>query len=177
MAERDDLARRQFDDFVRAETSALLRTAYLLAGDRQHAEDLVQTALARVVGRWHKIDDPVPYVQRVLYTQFVSWWRRHRRIRVVETLTADVPDRQAALPPEPELSVVLRRALGRLTPRQRAVLVLRFYEDRSEAETAARLGCRLGTVKSQTRHALSRLRQLAPELAELADASRTEVRT
>jgi RNA polymerase sigma-70 factor (sigma-E family) len=163
-----DAARRDFDAFVRAESDALIRSAYLLTGDRQHAEDLVQTALARAVPRWHKIDDPRAYVYRVLYTQFVSWLRR-RRIRVVETLTADLPERHAPAAGDPELSLVLRQALGRLTPRQRAVLVLRFYEDHSEAETAARLGCRIGTVKSQTRHALERLRRLAPELGELIE--------
>jgi RNA polymerase sigma-70 factor (sigma-E family) len=164
--QQHDVARRAFDDFVRAESGALIRSAYLLTGDRHHAEDLVQTVLARVVPRWHKIDDPGAYVNRALYTQFVSWWRR-RRIRVVETLIADVPERPAPIGPELELSLVLRQALGRLTPRQRAVLVLRFYEDHSEAETAARLGCRVGTVKSQTRHALERLRRLAPELGDL----------
>jgi len=74
-----------------------------------------------------------------------------------------VPDGSAAV----ELSHTVRRALRRLTPRQRAVLVLRYFEDLTEAETAAILGCAVGTVKSQTRHALTRLRQLAPELAEL----------
>ncbi|MGI5175912.1 SigE family RNA polymerase sigma factor [Dactylosporangium sp. CA-152071] len=143
-----------------------MRSAFLLTGDRHHAEDLVQTALALAVTRWHKIEDPRAYVYRVLYTQYVSWWRK-RRIRVVETLTADLPERQAPAGPDPEVAVVLRQALGRLTPRQRAVLVLRFYEDHSEAETAVRLGCRIGTVKSQTRHALDRLRRLAPELGEL----------
>ncbi|UWZ40812.1 SigE family RNA polymerase sigma factor [Dactylosporangium roseum] len=165
---RQDAARRGFDDFVRAESDALIRSAYLLTGDRYHAEDLVQTALARAATRWHKIEEPRAYVYRILYTQSVSWWRR-RRIRVVETLTGDVPERQAPAGPDLELAVVLRQALGRLTPRQRAVLVLRFYEDHSEAETAVRLGCRIGTVKSQTRHALDRLRRLAPELAELVN--------
>ncbi|MEW2386085.1 SigE family RNA polymerase sigma factor [Micromonospora sp. NPDC047707] len=148
MAQQQDEARRQFDDFVRTETDALIKSAYLLTGDRHHAEDLVQSALARSVVRWHKISDPAAYVRRALYTQFVSWWRR-RRIRVVETLTAEVPELQAPAGPELELSIMMRQALDRLTPRQRAVLVLRYYEDHSEAETAARLGCRVGTVKDR----------------------------
>jgi RNA polymerase sigma-70 factor (sigma-E family) len=154
----------------------LIRAAYLLTGDRHHAEDLVQSVLVRVVQRWHTIDEPGAYARRVLYTQSVSWWRR--RGRVVETLTPDVPDRPEAAR-EPELAFALREALGRLTARQRAVLVLRFYEDRSESEAAELLGCRLGTVKSQTRHALRRLRQLAPELVEfVTDGGRqTEVTT
>ncbi|GAA2626222.1 SigE family RNA polymerase sigma factor [Dactylosporangium fulvum] len=154
-----------FDDFVRGQLDALLRTAYLLTGDRQHAEDLVQTVLARLAVRWQRIDDPAAYARRALYTQSVSWWRR-RRSRVVETLTADVPERAGPPGGEPELAVLMRQALARLTPKQRAVLVLRFYEDCSEAETAARLNCRVGTVKSQTRHALARLRVVAPELLD-----------
>jgi RNA polymerase sigma-70 factor (sigma-E family) len=168
VALQQDAARQSFDDFVRTESAALIRSANLLTGDRHHAEDLVQTALARAVTRWHQIDEPRAYVYRVLHTEFVNWWRR-RRVRVAETLTGDVPERQAPAGPDPELAVVLRQALARLTPRQRTVLVLRFYEDHSEAETAARLGCPIGTVKSQTRHALDRLRRLAPELAELVD--------
>jgi RNA polymerase sigma-70 factor (sigma-E family) len=156
-----------FDDFVRAEIDALTRTAYLLTGDRQDAEDLVQTVLARLAVRWQRLDNPAAYARRALYTQSVSWWRR-RRSRPVETLTGDLPERAAPPVAEPELAVMMRRALARLTPKQRAVLVLRFYEDCSEAQTAARLGVRVGTVKSQTRHALGRLRVLAPELtAEL----------
>lgn len=168
MFEADEAARRRFESFAGAETDGLLRSAYLLTGDRQHAEDLVQMALAAVATRWRKVDDPAAYARRVLYTQAVSWWRR-RRSRVVESLTAEMPERPVPVSGELELTMTLRQALGRLTPRQRAVLVLRFYEDLSEAQTAARLGCRLGTVKSQTRHALRRLRQLAPELGLFAD--------
>ena len=166
MVKHDEAAERAFDDFVRAESDALTRSAYLLTGDRHHAEDLVQTVLARLAVRWHGIEDPRRYAYRVLYTQFVSWWRR-RRTRVAERLTADVPDSHAPVGPDRELALVLRQALARLTPRQRAVLVLRYFEDLSEADTAVRLGCRIGTVKSQTRHALERLRRLAPELGDL----------
>jgi RNA polymerase sigma-70 factor (sigma-E family) len=164
-----DAARRSFDDFVRGESGALIRSAYLLTGDQHHAEDLVQTTLARAAIRWHSINEPHRYVYRILYTQFVSWWRR-RRIRVVETLTAEPPEHREATGTDVELAMVMRQALDRLTPRQRAVLVLRFYEDLSEAETAVRLGCRVGTVKSQTKHALDRMRRVAPELGELVGA-------
>jgi RNA polymerase sigma-70 factor (sigma-E family) len=163
---RTEAARDEFAGFVRSQVAALTRSAYLLTGDRHHAEDLVQIALARVATRWERLDDPAAYVRRVLYTQAASWWRR-RAARVTETLTARPPE-LAAPGVEPEVALVLRQALRRLTPRQRAVLVLRFYEDRTEAETAALMGCRVGTVKSQTRHALGRLRRIAPELAELA---------
>ena len=166
MGNRTDTARDEFASFVRAQVAALTRSAYLVTGDRQHAEDLVQVALARVAARWERLDDPAAYARRVLYTQAVNWWRR-RGARVAETLTARPPE-PAALSVEPEVAIVLRQALRRLTPRQRAVLVLRFYEDRTEVETAALMGCRVGTVKSQTRHALDRLRRIAPELADLA---------
>jgi RNA polymerase sigma-70 factor (sigma-E family) len=166
-------ARQAFGDFVRAEIGTLTRTAFLLTGDRHHAEDLVQIALARVAVRWERIDEPGAYARRVLYTQSASWWR-WRRARVPEALTSAVPDR-AVTGVEPELRLVLRQALARLTARQRAVLVLRYYEDRTEVETAELLGCAVGTVKSQTRHALGRLRTLAPELADLVGRAPEEV--
>ncbi|MER7335644.1 MULTISPECIES: SigE family RNA polymerase sigma factor [unclassified Micromonospora] len=170
---RHDESRAAFAEFVRGESGALTRFAYLLTGDRHHAEDLVQVALAKVAVRWERIDDPGAYARRVLYTQSASWWR-WRRARPPEDLTAAVPD-QAAASADPELRLVLRAALARLTPRQRAVLVLRYYEDRTEPETAELLGCAVGTVKSQTRHALGRLRTLAPELAELVGRISQEV--
>jgi RNA polymerase sigma-70 factor (sigma-E family) len=138
-----------------------------LTGDPHHAEDLVQTALARAAVRWNRLDDPEAYVRRVLYTQGVSWWRVQRRRR---------PEMLVAAPPEtptgerdPDLRILLETAMARLTRKQRAVLVLRFYEDRTEAETAQLLSVGLGTVKSQTRHALKRLRKLAPEITERLD--------
>lgn len=169
----EDRTRDSFADFVRAETAGLTRLAYLLTGDRHHAEDLVQVALARVAVRWERVADPHAYLRRVLCTQAASWWR-WRRARPPERLDGVVPER-----PDPgddaEVRLVLWTALARLTARQRAVLVLRYYEDRTETETAALLGCRVGTVKSQTRHALRRLRVLAPELAELVGRSPQEV--
>jgi len=160
-----------FDVFVRARTHALLRSAYLLTGDQHLAEDLVQQTLLQVVGVWRRVaadGDPDPYVRRVLYHLHVSWWRRRSR-RVVEVnesgaaraepAHADPSDRVVA-------ALTVRQALARLAPRQRAVLVLRYYEDLSESQTAEALGVRVGTVKSQVRDALARLRDLAPELAD-----------
>lgn len=163
-----------FEEFVALRGAALVRAAYLLTGDHQLAEDLVQTALARAVLRWSAIrGNPEAYVRRILFTQRVSLARRRR---VGERLLADpgigpAAGRSApALDEAAERRLLLLRALDRLTPRQRAVLVLRFYEDRTEAETAALLGIGLGTVKSQTRRALRRLRELSPEVAEFAPA-------
>ncbi len=161
-----DSVEGSFDAFVRARSHALGRAAYLLTGDVHLAEDLVQTALHRAAMRWERLTasgDPEAYVRRILYNEHVSWWRR-RRLR--ESYGDEAPER-AAHRVDSELRVTMRDALRRLTPHQRAVLVLRFYEDMSESQAAAVLGCGVGTVKSQTRHALGRLRVLAPELAEL----------
>ena len=145
-----------FDDFVRTRSAALLRTAYLLTRDHQLAEDLVQTALLKAAKSWERIEGaPEPYVRRILYTENISWWRRRRLVE-----TATTPDDDFARPgPDVELRVTLERALDQLTPKQRTVLVLRYYEDLTEAETARELGCSVGAVKSQTHHALKRLRQ------------------
>src|SRR6266508_1134381 len=151
--------RASFEEYVRARWTALSRTAYLLTGDRHHAEDLLQTTLARAATRWERLVDVDAYVRRVLVTQAASRWRQLRR-RPNEQLT-DQPPARAVSDTDVDVKVVLARALRRLTPRQRAVLVLRFYEDRTETQTAALLGCAVGTVKSQTRHALARLRALS----------------
>jgi RNA polymerase sigma-70 factor (sigma-E family) len=156
-----------FDDYVRLRVAELGRVAYLLTGDRHHAEDLVQTALLRAAMRWERLTEPDAYVRRILYHQAVSRWRSLGR-RPREMLT-DQPPNRAVSGPDVDLRLMLDQALGRLTPRQRAVLVLRFYEDRTEAETAETLGCSVGTVKSQTRHALGRLRALNPRLLDSLD--------
>jgi RNA polymerase sigma-70 factor (sigma-E family) len=160
-----------FAEYVASRGPALVRTAYLLTGDHHAAEDLVQTVLAKAVLRWRSIDgDPDAYVRRALYHQQVSSWRRRARGR--ERLVAELPDRVARDDADAvERRVLLRDALARLTPRQRAVLVLRFYEDRTESETAALLQISVGTVKSQTRRALGRIRVLGPELADLVATS------
>jgi RNA polymerase sigma-70 factor (sigma-E family) len=155
-----------FRDFVVARSPALTRTAYLLTGDRQLAEDLVQEALTRVAARWAKVaagGDPEPYVRRVLYTCAVDGWRRKRPREVLQAAHVEqgVADDTEAVTQR----LALAAALSKLTARQRAVLVLRFFDDRTEAQTAAVLGCSLSTVKSQTRHALQRLQELSPTLA------------
>ncbi|MCW3842356.1 SigE family RNA polymerase sigma factor [Micromonospora yasonensis] len=161
----------EFTAFVTERGPALLRVAYALAGNQHAAEDLLQNALAKAYARWPRIrGDAEPYVKRILYHDQVSGWRR--RSRRAEVPFAELPDRAAA-GPDPDLRLLLREALRALPPRQRAVLTLRYLEDLSVDQTAALLGCRAGTVASQTAKALARLRQLVPGLDELT--SRTEV--
>jgi len=167
----DGDAEREFREFVRADTPNLMRAAYLLTGDPHHAQDLVQSTLANVALHWRAAaEHPHAYARKSLYHQAVSWWRwRGRR---PETLFAALPDASARDDDgDRDRRLVVRAALSRLTPKQRAVLVLRYFEDLPESETAALLGCSVGTVKSQTRHALSRLRALAPELGELFESA------
>jgi RNA polymerase sigma-70 factor (sigma-E family) len=167
-----------FRQFLVARLPRLSRVAYLLTGDHHAAEDLLQSALIKVGTRWRRVaaaDDPDAYVRKILYHERVSTWRRRARL---EQPVADPPDAVGAgdLADEAVRRVVLQTALAKLTPRQRAVIVLRYFEDISEADTAEILGCAVGTVKSQTSHALRRLRELAPELADLIE-SPTEVVT
>jgi RNA polymerase sigma-70 factor (sigma-E family) len=146
---------------------ALLRTAVLLTGDRQRAEDLVQEALTQVALRWRRLAEGYPeaYARQVIVRRNISWWRKHRR-----ELVAEVFD-DAIVTSGPEHAVgrrlMLDRALAGLTVRQRTLVVLRYYDDLTERDAAALLGISLGTVKSQTHLALRRLREAAPELALL----------
>ena len=144
----------EFDSFVVARSQALLRTAYLLLHDEALAEDLLQTSLTKAWFAWRRIEgDPEAYVRRILVTTSASWWRR-RWTR--ETPTADLPERVAATG-TPDWQD-LWDAIGHLPRRQRAVVVLRYLEDRTEAETARLMGCSVGTVKSQCAKALAKLR-------------------
>jgi RNA polymerase sigma-70 factor (sigma-E family) len=144
----------EFDAFVVATSPRLVRTAYLLVHDRQLAEDLLQTALTKAWFAWRRIEgNPEPYVRRVMVTTAVSWWRR-RWMR--EVPSEWLPDRAA--PGSEGSDQDMWQALGRLPVRQRAVIVLRFYEDLTEADTAELLGCSIGTVKSQCSKALAKLR-------------------
>ena len=151
-----------FTEYVAARQTALLRTAYLLTGHRQDAEDLVQVTLVKVVPHWSKLHgDPDAYVRTVMVRESVSRWRR-RRWR--EVIGATAPEAVTDVPSS-ETRLDLQRALAALAPKQRTVIVLRYLEDLSVAETADALGVAEGTVKTQTRDALARLRQLLPDLS------------
>ena len=157
----DAEAERHFREFMATRSVALMRLAYLLAGGDQHAaEDLLQVALAKTAARWSGVDNPEPYVRRTMYRQQVSTWRLMRRR---ETQLPDLPDRAGRdAISGVDLKLAVRGALARLTARQRAVLVLRFFEDLPEADVARILGCSVGTVRSTTHRSLARLRELAP---------------
>jgi RNA polymerase sigma-70 factor (sigma-E family) len=160
----DASVEREFTEFVVHRSQALLRAAFALTGDRHAAEDLVQQALAKAFLRWHRIEGEVePYVRRILYNDSATRWRR--RGTRAETSVAIPPDVAlvADAADDTHLRLLLRRALLALPPRQRAVLVLRYLEDRSVDETAEILGCRPGTVASQASRALTKLRALVPE--------------
>ena len=144
-----------FDSFVATRSNALLRTAYLLTGDHGLAEDLLQTALAKAWRAWGRIDEPEPYVRKIIVNTYASWWRRRWN---GEQPTDAVPETADVTGSSSDDRADLWSAVSRLPKRQRAVIVLRFYEDLSEAETAAALGIAPGTVKSQTSKALRSLR-------------------
>lgn len=148
----------EFRDFVVARSTALLRVAFLLTGDRGHAEDLLQTALMKTSRRWtHLVDREASYayVRRVMVNTQTSWLRRRR---VVESFVDIVPESAAHLDDFSSIEGRALPALAQLPAGMRAIIVLRFYEDLSEAETAKLLGCSVGTVKSQTSRGLARLR-------------------
>jgi len=148
-----------FDEYVVARSAALLRTAYLLTGNRADAEDLLQTTLAKTYLAWDRIRDREAvdaYVRRTMVNTQTSFWRR-RRPEALYDVPPERPGRDALA--DSDLHDALWKALGRLGRRQRAILVLRYYEDLSEADTAALLGVSVGTVKSTTSRALGVLRQ------------------
>ena len=138
----------------------------LLTGDHDRAEDLVQEALTKVAQRWTRLADqhPEAYARQIIVRDNISRWRR-TRLEVVSTVadTAGTTGGQGAT----DRRLILLDALNHLTDRQRAVLVLRYLDDLSEADTAAAMGVSAGTVKSTTHLALRRLREAAPELADL----------
>ena len=144
-----------FEEFVNARRDALLRTAYLLTGDHHDAEDLVQSALIKVVPKWTRIKDrPEGYVRQVLARESVNRWRSRRWREVTIDVVPDATDHDG----DGTDRIALLEDLRRLSPRQRAVIVLRYFDDLTEADTAAALGISVGTVKSQARDALARLR-------------------
>jgi RNA polymerase sigma-70 factor (sigma-E family) len=153
-----------FEEFVGARRAALLRTAFLLTGNVADAEDLVQVALIKAVPMWGRIAErPEPYVRRILAREAVTRWRA-RRWR--ELGTAEVPDAPSS-DPDHARRLTVRASLMALPPRQRTVVVLRFYEDLTERETAFALGISVGTVKSQVHAALAALRTRLPGLVDV----------
>ncbi len=149
-----------FEEFVTFRSARLLRAAYQLTHDWARAEDLLQTALARAWRAWPRLSgeaDPEPYVRKIMFNTYASWWRRRWNH---ESPTEPLPEIATAT------SEVVRvddrdevwRALGRLPKRQRAIIVLRYFEDMTEAQTADMLNCSIGNVKSQTSRALATLR-------------------
>jgi RNA polymerase sigma-70 factor (sigma-E family) len=152
--------RQQFEEFMTSRWPGLVRLAFGLTGDRWLAEDLAQTALVSAYASWWRVrraDDPDAYVRRILINASKSRWRRSRAAGQHEP-PAEVPDPAA----DPAIAIgersALLKALGALPPRQRAVVVLRYWEDLSDAQAAALLGCSASTVRSQAARALAKLR-------------------
>jgi RNA polymerase sigma-70 factor (sigma-E family) len=167
--------RSGFAEFALARTGALHRAAYLMVGDTQLAQDLVQEALTRTYVAWPRLRDPrnaEAYCRKAITTTAISWFRRKSWNN--ERPTDELPDTGSGGPPGLEVTVAERdavwRALQELPPRQRAALVLRFYEDLTEAHTAEAMGCAVGTVKSQVSSGLAKLRERLGTDVELVSA-------
>ncbi|WP_230424810.1 SigE family RNA polymerase sigma factor [Prauserella cavernicola] len=162
----------EFSQYFAARARLLRATAYLLCGDWHRAEDITQVALTKLYVAWprlHRRDELDGYARTVVVRTFLAENRRLWRRR--EQLTHEPPERPAA-DPEPEHRVLVRSALGSVPPKQRAVLVLRYWNDLSVEQTAAALGCSTGTVKSQAARGLAALRtRLGPHFS-LADTWR-----
>jgi RNA polymerase sigma-70 factor (sigma-E family) len=150
-----------YREFVLARGPALSRAAYLLTGDRSAAEELTQAALVKAALRWRRViaaGSPEAYVRRILVNEHISWWRRFgRREHASPYHKNDIGQADPADATAQRLD--LAAALARLPKRQRTVVILRFYEDLTEAETALAMGCSVGTVKSQASAALAKLRR------------------
>jgi RNA polymerase sigma-70 factor (sigma-E family) len=159
----------EFSDFMAARWAPLYRTAYLLTGDPHEAEDLLQTVLARTCVRWGSIRDKraaEAYVRQGLVREVQRTWRRRGR----ELVTDEPPDagHGGGLTTRAD-HLALWQEIRKLPPRMRATLVLRYFEDLTEAQTAEALGCSVGSVKSQTHHAMARLRAALPDLEPLKE--------
>jgi RNA polymerase sigma-70 factor (sigma-E family) len=164
MASRED----EFTSFAEAAASRLLGTAFLLCGDWHGAEDLTQTTLAKVFAAWYRIrnqDSAHAYAQRTLLNTYFVDCRRKRRGEVLSGDTREFPER-ATEPQTLELRLELTDALATLSPKARAVVVLRYWEDMSIEQVAAHLGCSPGNVKSQSARALDKLRRLLDGAAD-----------
>ena len=168
-ADRAALADAEFAEWMAARQGRLLRTAYLLTGDPHTAQDLVQTTLAKLYLHWGRISDREhvdAYARRALVNEHRSQWRRASRRH--EVLPGDLPETAGPETSYDGRSAALWAFVQTLPPRQRAVVVLRYYEQLTEAETAEVLGIGVGTVKSQTSRALATLRGRLPEHPELS---------
>lgn len=162
MAQRDTAA---FAEFVAARSPALFRTAYLMVGDHGLAQDLVQEALTKTYVAWprlREVSKAEAYTRKAITTTYISWWRR--KAWQAERPRGDVPDGdhpRGLLGHGPDVvdRAWLWQELRTLPPRQRTAIVLRYYEDLSEAQTAEAMGCAVGTVKSQVAQGLRRLRE------------------
>jgi RNA polymerase sigma-70 factor (sigma-E family) len=170
-----------FEDWVRATSRRFRRLAYLLTGDLHQAEDLLQSAYAKVLPRWHKIstyDSPEAYLYRVMVNLRTSWWRRSRNR---ELSTNEIPEApwRAGTPGEGDAVVesqVLQAALRGLPERQRAAVVLRYWCDLSEAATAEAMKCSVGTVKSNASRGLAHLRAALAQTPGFPGTQRSDLR-
>jgi RNA polymerase sigma-70 factor (sigma-E family) len=163
------------EDFVRFTSGCrarLFRTAFLLCGERHAAEDLLQQTLERSYVAWHRVshaDEPDAYVRRIMINEHARRFRRTLR----EALVTEVPEpRDSTGPDWADTRSALLSALAALPPRQRQAVVLRYWEDLSETQTAAAMGCSVGTVKSQAARGIARLR-IAPSLGGLINTGGT----
>jgi RNA polymerase sigma-70 factor (sigma-E family) len=157
----------RFAEFVRANTASLFRTAYLMTGDYQRAEDVLQAAFVRVYQHWPRVDimdHPAGYARKVVVNQSVSWWRKRSSHESPQNVVAD-PAWDGRVDDVAEHERVWTAVLS-LPRRQRAVTVLRYYEDMTEAQIAETLGMATGTVKSHSHAALRRLAELLGEPVE-----------
>ncbi|MEV5693832.1 SigE family RNA polymerase sigma factor [Micromonospora globbae] len=157
-----EAADESFDEFVRARSSALLRSAYLLTTDRYAAEDLLQDVLERVYVKWRRIQDsPEAYARRVLVNRAVDGWRRRGHRQEVE-LGDGLGPSDSDHADEVAIRHAILVALRSLPKRQRTAVVLRYLDDLSETDTAHAMGCSVGAVKSHAARGLAKLRGVLP---------------
>ncbi len=163
----DEERAADFTAYVAARERALARLAYLLVGNRDDAEDLLQNVLAKVYRHWDRVasvEQPDAYVRRMMVNESNSRWRRVlRRLETPSSHVLEVLDPPGAVSPDPTLGIDLWRHVQTLPRQQRAAVVLRYYEDLTEAQTAEILECSVGTVKSHTSRAISALRSRMSE--------------
>jgi RNA polymerase sigma-70 factor (sigma-E family) len=160
----DEGGRHDFAEFVAARSLSLIRLAYVLTGNQDAAEDLLQSALIKAAAHWGRIrTSPEGYVRRIMYREQAGRWRS--RARRPETVMAQVPEQPVEDPAASvDARLALQGALRALPPGKRAVLALRYLEDLPESQVAEILGCSVGTVRSQTHKAITQLRSLLPSL-------------